>query len=389
MRVRLPKPLVPAHVDVRDLDGFMLNAERLMTSELFALSTGAEFKAAVALWCRAWKQFPGGSLPDDDKILAAFSGAGEGWSTVKNMALRGFIKCSDGRLYHRTLSDDVLKAYAKKEIYLENKNGNLDRKKKERDERANMFKQLKLNGITPSWNTSTSDLRELVTALVTPPVTVTVTANTGQGQGQGQSKKKEERTSVTPAAGATAEHTPTKMGPADFDPWLKAVRKSIPRGWTEDLARRRWTALPAHPVEVWITAWETYIDDTASKSADSKFPQRVRFPENWFQGRAYQDWLDIAIEADEKRRHRLTERQATIALWGEHATPTIAAITEDKFDAWFLGSTIKITAPARATIAIPREFQARWLIDHPALLQAISKALGLEITIQGPERRRA
>src|SRR5208283_1716463 len=72
----LPKPLVPPDLDLRNLHGFMLDAERLMASELWALSTGEEFKAAVGLWCRAWKQIPAGSLPNDEKILAAFSGAG-------------------------------------------------------------------------------------------------------------------------------------------------------------------------------------------------------------------------------------------------------------------------------------------------------------------------
>ncbi len=110
----LPPPLVPPDVDVRDLDGFMLNVERLMASELWALSTGVEFKAAVGLWCRSWKQLPAGSLPNDERILAAFSGAGRRWRQVRDMALRGFVLCSDGRLYHQVLCADVMRAAAKK-----------------------------------------------------------------------------------------------------------------------------------------------------------------------------------------------------------------------------------------------------------------------------------
>lgn len=92
----------------------MLNTDLLMASELWALATGDEFKAAVGLWCRAWKQTPPGSLPDDDRVLAAFSGAGKAWPKVKAMALRGFVKCDDGRLYHATLCDDVIRAAAAK-----------------------------------------------------------------------------------------------------------------------------------------------------------------------------------------------------------------------------------------------------------------------------------
>lgn len=106
----LPAPPVPAETDIRDLDSFMLNTERLLASELWALSSGDEFKAALGLWCRAWKQQPPGSLPDDDRVLAAFSGAGARWKKVRPMALRGFVKCSDGRLYHRVLCEDVTRA---------------------------------------------------------------------------------------------------------------------------------------------------------------------------------------------------------------------------------------------------------------------------------------
>lgn len=114
LRPGCPEPFTTAEIDVRDLDGFMLNAERLMASELLALSTGDEFKAAVALWCRAWKQIPAASLPNDDRVLAAFSGAKETWPHVREMALRGFVLCSDGRLYHKTLSEDAKRAYGKK-----------------------------------------------------------------------------------------------------------------------------------------------------------------------------------------------------------------------------------------------------------------------------------
>lgn len=109
-----PAPLVDAGTDISGLDGFMLDVERLMASELWALASGDEFKAAIGLWCRAWKQSPPGSLPNDEKVLAAFSGAGPKWGKVREVALRGFVLCSDGRLYHRVLCEDVKRAALKK-----------------------------------------------------------------------------------------------------------------------------------------------------------------------------------------------------------------------------------------------------------------------------------
>ncbi|WP_331315741.1 DUF1376 domain-containing protein [Methylobacterium mesophilicum] len=101
---------MPADIDVDGIHGFLLHTDRLFHSELWALSTGDEFKGAVALWCHAWRQRPAGSLPDDDRLLAAFSGAGPRWKKVRTMALRGFVLCADGRYYHRVLCEDVLRA---------------------------------------------------------------------------------------------------------------------------------------------------------------------------------------------------------------------------------------------------------------------------------------
>jgi uncharacterized protein YdaU (DUF1376 family) len=110
----LRAPLVPPETDLRDLDGFMLNVERMLASELWALSTPEEFKAAFALWMRAWKQFPAGSLPNDETVIGAFSGAGKRWPKVRSIAMRGFVLCSDNRWYHKTLCEDVIRAARKK-----------------------------------------------------------------------------------------------------------------------------------------------------------------------------------------------------------------------------------------------------------------------------------
>lgn len=107
----LPDPLVPPDHDVSMLSDFRLNVDRLLASELVAVGTAEECWAALMLWCRAWKQVPGGSLPNDERTLAGFSGAGSRWKRVREVALRGFVLCSDGRLYHRFLCEEVRRAY--------------------------------------------------------------------------------------------------------------------------------------------------------------------------------------------------------------------------------------------------------------------------------------
>ena len=115
-----PEPPVPPQCDVSKLDGFMLDAARLLGSELWALSTGDEMKAALGLWCRAWRQVPAASLPDDDAVLCSFAGYGrdlKAWRKVKPMALRGFVLCSDGRLYHPVLAADAVQAFQRKQAF--------------------------------------------------------------------------------------------------------------------------------------------------------------------------------------------------------------------------------------------------------------------------------
>jgi hypothetical protein len=114
----LPDPLTPPDCDCTDLDGFMLNVERLMASELVALSTHEIIAAAMFVWCRAWKQRPAASLPDDDRVIAAFARLPLAkFRRFREEVLRGFVKCSDGRLYHRTLAAEAGRAFERKTAF--------------------------------------------------------------------------------------------------------------------------------------------------------------------------------------------------------------------------------------------------------------------------------
>lgn len=97
----------------------MLDVERLLASELVALGSPEQCWYALMLWCRAWQQHPPASLPNDDKILAAFSRAGSKWNKSRDIALRGFVLCSDGRLYHKTLAEEAKTAWEKRKKYQE------------------------------------------------------------------------------------------------------------------------------------------------------------------------------------------------------------------------------------------------------------------------------
>jgi HNH endonuclease/Protein of unknown function (DUF1376) len=104
----LPDPLVPADCDLRDFPFMPLEVQRLRDSDLAALEGPEACWAAVLLWCVAWHQMPAASLPDDDRLLARFAGyqrAPREWKRIRDGALRGWVKCSDGRMYHPVVAE--------------------------------------------------------------------------------------------------------------------------------------------------------------------------------------------------------------------------------------------------------------------------------------------
>jgi hypothetical protein len=108
----LPEPFTPANCDLRGMPFMPLDVVRLRDSDLVALSSGPQFKAAVLLWCFAWHQVPAASLPDDERILARAAGCSPAlWRSGANMALRGWVKCRDGRLYHPVIAEKARKAW--------------------------------------------------------------------------------------------------------------------------------------------------------------------------------------------------------------------------------------------------------------------------------------
>ncbi len=108
-------PLTPPDCDCRGLPFMPLEVTRLLDSELVALSTGDEFKAAFLLWAKSWTQVPAASVPDDDRLLARWAGYSlSEWRELREMALRGWVKCSDGRLYHPVIADLAVAASEKR-----------------------------------------------------------------------------------------------------------------------------------------------------------------------------------------------------------------------------------------------------------------------------------
>lgn len=143
-----------------------LEVLRLRDSELAALATGDEFRAAVLLWCASWHQMPAASLPDDDTLLANYAGFGRNAQAVKDFqkvragALRGWIKCSDGRLYHPLIADKALEAMERRDEFSEKQGNKETRQERWRRKVSELSAQIRAAGGTPPRNASLKTLEQ-------------------------------------------------------------------------------------------------------------------------------------------------------------------------------------------------------------------------------------
>ena len=195
--------LVPAEIDLRDFEFMPLDVFRLRESDLAAIATGDEFRAAVMLWCACWHQVPASSLPSDDRVLAKLAGYArdlDGWLAVKIEAMRGFVECDDGRFYHPVIAEKAIEAWTKRLAF---------------QARTEAARRAKAEAARAKENVASN-----VTGSVTETGALSVTASRDE-RGQGTVEIKEERTNFVGSA-----HAPER---ARAKPPAKACR--LPETW--------------------------------------------------------------------------------------------------------------------------------------------------------------
>lgn len=87
---------------------FELDHERVRQSDTWALAPREMRPWLLMLWMVAWEQTPCGSLPADDRLIAArLDMPMELFAPHRDVLLRGWWRAEDGRLYHDTLVERV------------------------------------------------------------------------------------------------------------------------------------------------------------------------------------------------------------------------------------------------------------------------------------------
>lgn len=226
-----------------------LDVARVIDSDLFGLSSGDEFKTAFRLWAKSWHQVPAASLPDDDRLLAHLAGlALVKWKRVRAMALRGWIQCSDGRLYHPVIAEKALEALGVRS-FREEPGKPKSRMQRLREQRDAMFETLRNNGIDLPKSTTTAELRERIAAL---PAGVTDPSHVTPGVTHDASRVTPPDTSPdTSLPRAYTEHDSTRNASVTNDD----VRDLI-RGGAGDNSPPS-SSLPVEEIVALLTRWES------------------------------------------------------------------------------------------------------------------------------------
>jgi len=327
----IPHPLVPAEVDLSGMSYMPLEISRLMNSDLFVLSTGDEFKAAVALWCKSWQQVPAASLPNNDRILAHLSGAFQKWNKLKAMAMQGWILCSDGRFYHPVVAEKALSAWEQRQDYEDRKQNEAERQRRHREDHKAIRSNLRELGIVLPHNTPMSQLQEMLRSALhhgdsNGPVTRTVTQTEHglqrliKGKGKGKvlnqehvpqrdapddaqafeevplGEKGERRSSntpdpVQPALGSG--QAPTRQAKPEAVAGFDEFYALYPKRQKRAEAEKAWRRLNPSPVlrQTIMSALAIHqAQDTWTKDGG----QFVPLPASWLNARRWEDELEVS-----------------------------------------------------------------------------------------------
>ena len=178
-------PLTPSDCDLRDFPFMPLDVMRLRRSRAWLLAKRDPALAfyLINLWSASWHEVPAGSLEDDDLVLADLAMCdADTWERIRDTVLRGWVKCSDGRLYHPVVAEKARDAWQRKQEQRQ-------RTEAARAARAAKRQQATVTSETPP-QSSVISTTSSVTEIATDNATTSVTASKGQGQGQYREERK-------------------------------------------------------------------------------------------------------------------------------------------------------------------------------------------------------
>lgn len=211
-------PLTPPDADLQDFPFMPLHVARLRDSDLAAEGHPEGCWYAVLLWAASWHQEPAGSLPDNEAVLARLCGLGRDLRTFRKRrddALRGFVRCSDGRLYHPVVAEAVMSAWRGKV------------EQRHRAECARIKKANQRNSTdlpSPSFDQFLSDNFPASVPYLSPGTAPNVPRDEGsKRKGEGEGERKGDSSSDAEASGAAPPPPAADPAKVMFDSGIKLL----------------------------------------------------------------------------------------------------------------------------------------------------------------------
>lgn len=232
--------MTPAESNLQDFAFMPLDVARLRDSDLAANETPEACWAAVLLWAASWHQVPAASIPNDDRWIAKQAGYAQRgkiareWAEIRPGALRGWVECSDGRLYHPVVAEKAREAWQAKLEQRHRSECARIKKHNERHEGANVRK--------PTFEEWMSQGCPVGQPLFVPSDTPTGPQDTGgdkhsKGQGEGQGQGQGDSSSVPYGTGGAAADrkpkTPEELRKSELWRGIKALL--VEQGEAKDL----------------------------------------------------------------------------------------------------------------------------------------------------------
>lgn len=281
MTDHLPDPLVPPDVDLRDFSWMPIEIHRLRRSKAWLICKRKPELAfyMLNLWTASWHDTPAGSLEDDDDMLADLAMCEPAkWAKVREHAMRGWVKCSDGRLHHPVVAEMALNAWKQKQA------------QRQRTEAARMAREQKRQQQT---NASVAASTSTVTASVTDIATGSNgTDRTGEGPERDRRGTGPETLPVVgdaapppPAADAAPSPRGTRLG-ADWQlpkAWGDWALCEYPQ-WTPEKVRKEAAAFRDHWCAKsgkdatkldWLATWRNWCRSDIAHRDDPRPSGRV------------------------------------------------------------------------------------------------------------------
>lgn len=329
-----PAPLTPPECDLQDFPFMPLHVARLRDSDLAAEEEPEACWYAVLLWAASWHQVPAASLPDNDAVLTKLIGLGRDLRTFrkhKAAALRGFVRCSDGRLYHPVVAEQAVDGWRRKLEQRWRTDCARIKKRNQRDRTelplptfeafmARLPPGARLS-IVPEDGSGCPEGQHPLSSGTEggcPQGNGIQETGTGTGTGTGTNLDKEADASLSP------EPT-TLVGvleyPELFEAAWKAYRHVKGRS-SKKLSHAQWKRLPPSTRQALPAACERYSREGREPNSDCGAPAMER----WLRDEKFADWLDAAAgegeDWPESRWAVAVELWRTEGAWGERLGPT-------------------------------------------------------------------